>query len=279
MRLSTVVMTMASVTAALLSPASSSSSSSSSCRAAAAAFLRAASHSHRSSSSSSSKLNNIARHLSTNSAAAAAAAAPAPSSEPAQPQIQYYHNDVFRVDMPPGHRFPMEKYEKFRRQTQQRLRGSGINVAFHPSPLASLPDLATTHEMQYIQRYLTGRITPQEQRESGFPWNRQHVNRTLSSVGGTVAAMHSLFTPSLSKEQQPRVAAHLAGGTHHAFHAKMEGFCIFSDIAVAANVCLRDYQEQVSRILIVDLDVHQGKKETRKKGCVCASSPPLNFMP
>lgn len=108
-------------------------------------------------------------------------------------------------------------------------------------------------------------MTPQENRAIGFPWNRQHVERTLSSVGGTVAAMHSLFQPVAGVDGStdgdrtlPMCAGHCAGGTHHAFREHGEGFCIFSDIAVAANVCLRDYPDQVSRALIVDLDVHQG---------------------
>ncbi len=165
--------------------------------------------------------------------------------------IHFYYNDGFHVDMPEGHRFPMEKYKAFRTQAQQRLYPLP-QVTFHESPLASLADLETTHERQYIQRYLTGRVTDQEKRESGFPWNRQHVNRTLSSVGGSVAATHSVLRPGV------QVGAHCAGGTHHAFADKMEGFCIFSDIAVAANVALRDYPAAVRRILIVDLDVHQG---------------------
>lgn len=172
--------------------------------------------------------------------------------------IHFYYNDVFQVDMPEGHRFPMEKYAAFRRQAQQRLY-SLPSVGFHPSPLASLTDLETTHDPAYIQRYLTGHVTAQEKRESGFDWNEQHVNRTLSSVGGTVAATHAVLRrhPDGSSPL-PQVGAHLAGGTHHAFKAKMEGFCIFSDIAVAANVALRDYPDEVQRVLILDLDTHQG---------------------
>jgi acetoin utilization deacetylase AcuC-like enzyme len=181
------------------------------------------------------------------------------TTSPHPPFIHYYYNDCFHVQMPEGHRFPMEKYRAFRNQAQQRLHPLP-HITFHPSPLVSLQDLETTHERQYIQRYLTGRVTDQEKRESGFPWNRQHVNRTLSSVGGTVAAMHSIFRHADNTAAAgPQVGAHCAGGTHHAFRAKMEGFCIFSDIAVAANVALRDYPHAVGRILIVDLDVHQGK--------------------
>lgn len=165
--------------------------------------------------------------------------------------LYFFYNDIFHVQMPEGHRFPMEKYAAFRRQAQQRL-FSLPGVGFHPSPLSTVRDLETTHDRSYIQRYLVGNVTAQEKRESGFDWNEQHVNRTLSSVGGTVAATHAVLQSDLP------VGAHLAGGTHHAFQARMEGFCIFSDIAVAANVALRDYPDKVRKILIVDLDTHQG---------------------
>lgn len=168
------------------------------------------------------------------------------------------------------------QYLAFRTQAQRRLEGSGL-ATFLPSPLASIGDLETTHDRYYIQRYLVGKMTPEENRAIGFPWSRQHVERTLSSVGGTVAAMHSLFEPVAGVDGPidgdrplPICAGHCAGGTHHAFQDKGEGFCIFSDIAVAANVCLRDHGDQVARIAIVDLDVHQGngnavlfKDETR----------------
>ena len=204
------------------------------------------------------------RALPTHQRCFAASATPSSAgTKAARGPIQFYYNDLFHVDMPEGHRFPMEKYSAFRRQAQQRLY-SLPSVALHPSPLASLADLETTHDPAYIQRYLTGRVTAQEKRDSGFDWNEQHVNRTLSSVGGTVAATHAVLRQDTSRTpapQAPQVGAHLAGGTHHAFKAKMEGFCIFSDIAVAANVALRDYPDEVRKVLIVDLDVHQGKAE------------------
>ena len=102
----------------------------------------------------------------------------------------------------------------------------------------------------------------------------QHVNRTLSSVGGTVAASLSAYEEyinrqHLNEENKLCWAAHTAGGTHHAFYDYGEGFCIFSDIAVAANVLLQQYGPSsilaqnnnvltIHRILIIDLDVHQG---------------------
>lgn len=125
----------------------------------------------------------------------------------------------------------------------------------------------------------------------GFPWSPQGVDRAFSSTGGTVAAAiavcqakrlqmqmqnefqtmqkrrdggdHSGDNDSRKDEIQTHAfgklwSAHVAGGTHHAFYDRGEGFCVFSDIAVAANVILRDYPDVVQKILIIDLDVHQG---------------------
>ena len=157
-----------------------------------------------------------------------------------------------------------------------------------------MADLAGTHSPSYIDRFLNGNQTKEELRNVGFPWSLQGVNRTLSSVGGTVAAARSICdrirlqlkaqyssgtdekdtdvnhensandsrgTADGHKPPPPPAhlwAAHVAGGTHHAFHSRGEGFCIFSDIAVAANVLLTHYPDLVQKILVIDLDVHQG---------------------
>lgn len=139
------------------------------------------------------------------------------------------------------------------------------------SPLATVEELETTHCKEYIQRFLKGDQTELEQRNVGFPWSRQGVDRALSSVGGTLAAACSVCEELLVKQQQHQQhhsttglsemapwAAHVAGGTHHAFYDYGEGFSVFSDIAVAANVVLERYPDLVKRILIIDLDVHQG---------------------
>jgi acetoin utilization deacetylase AcuC-like enzyme len=164
------------------------------------------------------------------------------------------------------------------------------SLEFRKSPLATIQQLSTTHDPTYISRYLSGELTERENRNIGFPWSEQHVNRSLSSVGGTVNAALSSWEEFVRRrtfdveQQQCNIqrdvvniqernhlcwGAHVAGGTHHAFYDYGEGFCIFSDIAVAANVLLQTYGEQtqrakknpisaIRRILIIDLDVHQG---------------------
>lgn len=118
--------------------------------------------------------------------------------------------------------------------------------------MATFDMLSTTHCPQYINRFLNGELTPIENRRIGFPWSLEGVRRTTSSVGGTVAAMKAVCLNECD------VSGHLAGGTHHAFYDRGEGFCVFSDIAVAANIALTVHKEVVQKILIIDLDVHQG---------------------
>lgn len=172
--------------------------------------------------------------------------------------------------------------DRFQKENQH-----SVQTEFIVSPLISQKDLETTHCPKYIQRYLLGDQTDDELRNVGFPWSLEGVNRSLSSTGGTVAAAVSLC---LAKKEQGRIlkkegqqnhknncidnhgdqkkeyerlskkkfgslfAAHIAGGTHHAFHDRGEGFSVFSDIAVAANVVLRDFPDVVKRVLIIDLD-------------------------
>lgn len=203
-----------------------------------------------------------------------------PSTLSGLPYFSIYYNDVYEVDMPPGHRFPMAKYRQVREAVQSKLtkytdEQKVIQCNFSVSPLATYEQLSTTHCPEYIQRYLRGQMTESENRNIGFPWTLQHVNRTLSSAGGTVAASLDAYAEYLRrcKSQVENAhlcwSAHVAGGTHHAFEDYGEGFCIFSDIAVAANVLLQKYPYQPSsagstagrgirRILIIDLDVHQG---------------------
>jgi len=201
-----------------------------------------------------------------------------------RPYFPIYYNDVYEVDLPPGHRFPMGKYRKVRQIVQEKVSTFSdrerqlVQSEFRVSPLASVADLSSTHCPSYIDRFLKGNQSDRELRNVGFPWSQQGVNRALSSVGGTVAAATAICDlrrlqildnindtehqdDSTTTHKQPPGqiwAAHLAGGTHHAFHSRGEGFCIFSDIAVAANVLLLHYPDLIRNILIIDLDVHQG---------------------
>src|SRR5215510_10402718 len=136
-----------------------------------------------------------------------------------------------------------------------------------PEP-ADWDDLRLVHDGAYVEAVAGGTLPPEMQRRIGFPWSPMMVERSRRSVGATLAAAREvsdrragLSGPPLGgfERAAPRVfsvAANLAGGTHHAFRDRGEGFCVFNDVAVAATVLLRE--RCVTRIAVIDCDVHQG---------------------
>jgi len=157
-----------------------------------------------------------------------------------------FYTDEFVLPLPEGHTFPMAKYARLRALVSEE----GI-VA--PGDLR-VPDAATrdqlllAHTETYVDAVFAGTLTPQEQRRIGFPWSLAMVERSRRSVGATIAAARQALVDGAS--------ANLAGGTHHAFADRGEGYCVFNDVAVAARVLQRE--RLASRALVVDLDVHQG---------------------
>lgn len=118
---------------------------------------------------------------------------------------------------------------------------------FAPKPLP-LPWLLLTHKESYWQKLNTLSLSPQEIRRTGFPLTRELVDREVIIAHGTLRCTQFAF--------EFGVALNIAGGTHHAFTDKGEGFCLLNDMAIAANYLL--HEKLAHRILIVDLDVHQG---------------------
>lgn len=160
--------------------------------------------------------------------------------------MKLFYADQFVLPLPAGHRFPMEKYARLR----ERLAGSGHFGAadFHVPQAADDATLALAHCTDYVRRVTGGSLTAQEQRRIGFPWSPQMVERSRRSAGATLAACRAAL--------EDGVAANLAGGTHHAFRDRGEGFCVFNDAAIAA--CAMRFEQQVARVAIIDCDVHQG---------------------
>jgi acetoin utilization deacetylase AcuC-like enzyme len=117
-----------------------------------------------------------------------------------------------------------------------------------PAPIASVSDLLLAHDERYVQGLLTHSLTEKELRPIGLTWSPQLLERSLASTGGFVAAAQSALQTGFS--------GLLAGGTHHAHKDRGEGYCVFNDFAVAALKLINE--KQVSKILIIDLDVHQG---------------------
>lgn len=160
--------------------------------------------------------------------------------------MRAFYCDHFVLPLPPEHRFPMAKYRLLReRVIADRL--VPPDDLIEPES-AAWDDLHLVHTPRYVEAVATGTLPREVQRRIGFPWSAAMVERARRSVGGTIAAARAALAEG--------TAVNLAGGTHHAFSDRGEGYCVFNDIAVAARVLRRD--GRIRRALIVDLDVHQG---------------------
>jgi acetoin utilization deacetylase AcuC-like enzyme len=156
-----------------------------------------------------------------------------------------YHPD-YVAPLPDGHRFPMAKFsELYRLLLSDRI---AIPSQFHAPELPPTEWLELVHHKYYVADYREGTLDPKAQRRIGLPWSEALVHRTCIAVGGSV------LTARLALEYG--LACNTAGGTHHAFPGYGSGFCIFNDLAIAARVL--QMLKLVQKILIVDLDVHQG---------------------
>ena len=160
--------------------------------------------------------------------------------------LQIAWSPVYAHPLPEGHRFPMAKYNLIPEQLIYEGTISSSNL-FVPHP-ATFDTLALTHDKTYLNKLRKGLLTDSEIRKTGFPFSEALVHREKVIMQGTVQAAQFALKEGVS--------LNIAGGTHHAFADRGEGFCLLNDIAIAANVLL--HQQQVSKILIVDLDVHQG---------------------
>jgi acetoin utilization deacetylase AcuC-like enzyme len=154
-----------------------------------------------------------------------------------------YSENLLAVTLPPGHRFPMGKY---------RLIYDGLAThhagLFQQSGRASIEDLLLVHDAGYVAAMEGGTVAPQALRRLGFPWSPAIAERARRSVGGTLAALGWALAHG--------AAGHIAGGTHHGFADRGEGYCVFNDLAVAIAVARRDHG--IERVAVIDLDVHQG---------------------
>lgn len=154
-----------------------------------------------------------------------------------------FHCDRFDPGLPEGHRFPMVKYQRLREMVALQL----PQVHLQESRAATLTELCLAHDRAYVEAVVDGSLGDAAWREIGFPWSAAMVERSLRSVGATLEAT--------DWAQREGMAMNLAGGTHHASVAKGSGFCVFNDVAVAAE---RALCQGTARICVIDLDVHQG---------------------
>lgn len=148
--------------------------------------------------------------------------------------------------LPENHRFPMEKYTLL--PEQLLYEGTITNANLFAPGLLSEADILSTHDANYWQKLKTLSLTRQEERRTGFPLSMALVERERIINQGTIEAAEFAL--------QYGVAMNIAGGTHHAFTDRGEGFCLLNDIAIASNYLLDN--KRAKQILVVDLDVHQG---------------------
>lgn len=160
--------------------------------------------------------------------------------------MRAFYSDHFVLPLPDGHRFPMAKYARLRERVVAD--GSVPPERLFEAPAASWDDIRLVHTADYVDAVAAGTLPAAAQRRIGFPWSPGMVERSRRSVGATIAAAGAAC--------EDGIAVNLAGGTHHAFADRGEGYCVFNDVAVAARVLQRD--RGVDRIAVIDCDVHQG---------------------
>jgi len=160
--------------------------------------------------------------------------------------MQVFYTPRYYADIGDGHIFPIRKFELVR----DRLLADGT---LHPSELvepepATIEDVRLVHTDDYVSRLCNGSLTVKELRRLGLPWSESLVRRSFYATGGTIGAARTALVDGYG--------SNLAGGTHHSFADRGEGFCVLNDVAVAIRVLRKD--GLIRRAAIVDCDVHQG---------------------
>jgi acetoin utilization deacetylase AcuC-like enzyme len=154
-----------------------------------------------------------------------------------------FSTDQYRITLPDGHKFPVEKYGMLRGLVEKE----GL-FQLERSPVADAKTVALAHDPDYVNQFAEGGLAPAAMRRIGLPWSQVLVQRAFASVGGTISASRVAMEIGWG--------CTLGGGTHHALRGAGAGFCVFNDIAVAIQF-LRS-EGLIRRAAVIDLDVHQG---------------------
>ncbi|HEX8288815.1 MAG TPA: histone deacetylase [Pyrinomonadaceae bacterium] len=157
-----------------------------------------------------------------------------------------FYSPYYYANIGENHVFPIRKFELVR----DRLLAENTLHPWEivePEP-AEIEDVLLVHTEDYTTRLRNGTLTRQEVRKLGLPWSESLVKRSFLATSGTINAAKEALNSGIS--------SNLAGGTHHAFPDRGEGFCVLNDVAVAIRVLQKENLAQ--RFLIVDCDVHQG---------------------
>lgn len=154
--------------------------------------------------------------------------------------------DHYVIDLPPTHSFPIQKYRRVR---EQLLSEATLRPAELLEPTLAEPrDIRLVHTREYWENLQRGTLPADAVRRLGFPWSESLVRRSRASVQGTLTAARIAIREA--------IGVNLAGGTHHAFPDRGEGYCILNDVAIAIRVL--QYDGWMQRMAVVDCDVHQG---------------------
>ena len=160
--------------------------------------------------------------------------------------IRCFSSSRYFVPLPPGHVFPMRKFPDSARKLVEERTVPAENV-IDPGVIADR-DLLRVHTSAYLDSIRTGRYNDVTARKLGLPWSRALSDRSHCAVAGTLLAARAAMSDGL--------ACNLAGGTHHAFPDRGEGFCVFNDVAVAIRALRAE--EPFLQAMVIDLDAHQG---------------------
>ncbi|MCH2214536.1 MAG: histone deacetylase [Flavobacteriales bacterium] len=155
-------------------------------------------------------------------------------------------NKHYAHKLPVGHRFPMEKYDLLPEQLLHE--GTLTEESFFDPECISEERVLRVHSNEYLAKLMNCQLSKKEERATGFPLSNQLVKRELMISQGTIQAVDFAI--------QSGVSGNIAGGTHHAYRDRGEGFCLLNDIAIGSSYALNELR--LKKILVVDLDVHQG---------------------
>jgi acetoin utilization deacetylase AcuC-like enzyme len=153
---------------------------------------------------------------------------------------------IYQYPLPEGHRFPMLKYELLPQQLLHE--GTAATIDFFEPELCDLASVLAIHKQEYVNDLLQLTLNAKAARKIGFPLSKELVERELIIAQGTITGAQKSF--------DTKVSFNIAGGTHHAYSTHGEAFCLLNDQAIAAQFLLDN--NLAKKILIIDLDVHQG---------------------
>ena len=153
---------------------------------------------------------------------------------------------IYKHPLPEGHRFPMQKYELLPQQLMYE--GTAVQSDFFEPGIPDLMHILSVHTKEYVADLMQLSLNPKAARKIGFPLSKELVERELRIANGTILGCEKAF--------EKGIAFNIAGGTHHAYSDRGEAFCLLNDQAIGAQYLLN--QKLAKKILMVDLDVHQG---------------------